>query len=58
LLESEKVILIANGIKKAEVIRKALEEEITVNLPASIIRKHINGCVMVDEDAASALQNK
>jgi glucosamine-6-phosphate isomerase len=56
LLEAEKVILLANGIKKAEVIRKALEEEITINLPASIIRKHTNSCVMLDEDAASALQ--
>lgn len=55
LLEARRVMLLANGIKKAEVIRKALEEAITPHLPASIIRNHHNGCVMLDEGAASAL---
>ena len=32
LLQARKVILIANGIKKAEVIRKALEEEINTDI--------------------------
>jgi glucosamine-6-phosphate isomerase len=42
--------------KKADVIKKALEEDITIDLPASIIRKHSNGIVMLDEEAASALK--
>lgn len=56
LLEADKAILIANGRKKAEVIKKALEEDITTDLPASIIRRHSNGVVMLDEEAASALK--
>jgi 6-phosphogluconolactonase/glucosamine-6-phosphate isomerase/deaminase len=56
LLAARKVILIANGRKKADVIKKALEEDITIDLPASIIRKHSNGIVMLDEEAASALK--
>lgn len=58
LLEARKVLLIANGIKKAEVIRKALEEEINEDMPASIIRMHAQGIVMVDEEAASLLGKK
>lgn len=56
LLEARKVLLIANGIKKAEVIRKALEEEINKDMPASIIRMHTQGIVMLDEEAASLLK--
>lgn len=55
VLEAEKVLLLANGVKKAEVVRRALEEEVTTALPASIIRKHANSRVMLDEPAASAL---
>lgn len=55
LQEARRVILVANGIKKAAVIRKALEEAITPHLPASIIRNHDNGWVILDEGAASAL---
>jgi galactosamine-6-phosphate isomerase len=58
LLEAGKVLLVANGHKKAEVIRKALEEEITTLLPASIIRDHPNSCVMLDEAASSALTTR
>jgi glucosamine-6-phosphate isomerase len=57
LMQSKKVILIANGIKKAEVIRKALEGEISNQMPASIIRTHPDSVVMIDEEAASLLQN-
>lgn len=58
LLEARKAIMIANGTKKADVIRKALEEDIAPSLPASIMRKHANGFVMLDDGAASALTKK
>jgi 6-phosphogluconolactonase/glucosamine-6-phosphate isomerase/deaminase len=58
LLLAKKAIMIANGIKKAEVIRKAVEEEINTNVPASIIRSHPHGIVMIDNEAASLLQKK
>lgn len=58
LLESGKAVMIANGTTKAEVIRKALEEEITTEMPAGIIRRHRNGIVIIDEEAASVLKNK
>ena len=55
LLESKKAILVANGTKKADVIRKALKEKITPHLPASILRNHSNGLVILDRAAASML---
>lgn len=58
LLEARKAIMIANGTKKAEVIRRALEEDITPAMPASIMRRHANGLVMLDEGAASALTRR
>ncbi len=55
LLEAKKVILMANGRHKAEIIKKALEEEINTSLPASIIRTHRQALIMLDEDAAGLL---
>lgn len=55
LLESRKALMVASGKKKADIIRRALQEPITTDVPASIIRKHPNGDTMLDKDAASAL---
>lgn len=56
LLQAGKVILVANGIKKAEVIKKALEEAINIDMPASIMQAHEHGVVMIDSAAASLLK--
>jgi glucosamine-6-phosphate isomerase len=55
MLESRQAILIANGLKKSGIIRKMIEEEVGPHLPASAIRRHANGFVMLDEDAATLL---
>jgi glucosamine-6-phosphate isomerase len=55
MLEAKKVLLIASGLKKAEIIKKTIEEEISPQIPATSIRSHANGYVMLDEEAASAL---
>jgi glucosamine-6-phosphate isomerase len=57
LLEARSAIMIANGIKKAEVIKSALEGEITNQMPASIMRRHQNGEVIIDEQAGSLLKH-
>ena len=56
LLDSTNAIMMASGTKKAAIIRKALEESITTRVPASIIRQHKGGMVMLDQEAASLLQ--
>lgn len=55
LLNAKKVFLLANGSKKAEVIKKTVEGQVTENFPASIIRQHENSVILIDEEAASLL---
>lgn len=55
LLNAKKVFLLANGSKKAEVIRKTVEGAVTENFPASIMQQHENGFILIDEEAASLL---
>lgn len=55
-MESKKAILVASGTRKADVIRRALEEPVSTALPASVIRKHERGVVMLDHDAATVLR--
>jgi galactosamine-6-phosphate isomerase len=55
LMNARDVFLIANGNKKAEVIRRAVEGLVTENFPASIMQRHANGYVVIDEEAASLL---
>ena len=55
LMEARKAVLIANGNKKADVMKKAIEEEITNSMPASIMRKHPNGEIILDKEASSLL---
>lgn len=57
LLEAKKVILLANGERKAEVIRKATKEKTGPDFPASIIQLHNNAVVAVDEEAARLIQS-
>ncbi|HRQ52474.1 MAG TPA: glucosamine-6-phosphate deaminase, partial [Agriterribacter sp.] len=55
LMESKKVLLLANGNKKAGIIQSVIEGEITNAVPASIIRQHTNSIVMLDKEAADML---
>jgi glucosamine-6-phosphate isomerase len=54
-LEAKVAVLIASGLKKAAIISKALEGEITNQLPASIIQMHHHAFVFLDREAASQL---
>jgi len=55
LQEAKLPILIANGIRKADVISKALNGEITEQFPASIFQKLEHGLVMLDLEVAEKL---
>ncbi len=58
LMEARKVLLLANGAKKAAVIKQAVEGPVSEKFPASIIQTHPQGIVMVDEEAAVSLSKK
>ena len=55
LLNAKKVFLMANGSKKSDVIKKTVEGPVTENFPASIMQRHENGFVLIDDQAASLL---
>lgn len=58
LMEAKNVILIVSGSKKAEIVRRVLEEEISEQLPASLLRNHENFSVYLDAEAASLLEKR
>ncbi|WP_367378229.1 glucosamine-6-phosphate deaminase [Enterococcus gilvus] len=56
VLAAKELVLIANGEKKAEIIKQALEGPITEDVPASVLRLHPNLTIILDEEAASKLK--
>lgn len=55
IMAAERVILIANGAHKADIIREALTGPVTNAVPASVLQRHPNCCVVLDEAAAARL---
>ena len=53
LLASREVWLIANGPQKAEIIQRAVKGDISLDLPASLLRRHPNCFFMVDAEAGT-----
>lgn len=58
ILQSKKIILMAWGGSKAPVIKKAVEEDDTEHVPASLLQNHDDVTFVVDETAASELTRK
>ncbi len=56
ILEARKILLMASGAAKAEIVREAWAGEVTERLPASWVRTHPNAALYLDEDAAFLLQ--
>jgi glucosamine-6-phosphate isomerase len=55
LMEAHKVLLLANGARKAPIIHEALQGPVTSSIPASIMQIHPEGFVYVDKEAGSLL---
>jgi galactosamine-6-phosphate isomerase len=55
LMDAKQVILIANGEKKAAIIKKTVEEKVSSQIPATIMQTHTNGIIMIDTAAASMI---
>jgi len=53
--EAKQAVLIVSGAKKAGIIAKSLEGEVTPNVPASIMQTMPNAVILLDKDAASEL---
>ena len=56
VMQAEKLLMMANGKMKAPVIKRAVEEIVSTEFPASLAHKHKNGFLMIDDEAASELK--
>ncbi|QGZ97528.1 glucosamine-6-phosphate deaminase [Mycoplasma sp. NEAQ87857] len=55
ILEAKQIILLANGVSKAQAIKDTIEGEITSLVPASFLQTHKNVTLIIDQEAASLL---
>lgn len=57
ILRARRLVLLAFGRAKADVVARAIEGPVTASLPASVIQLHPRAMVIVDEPAATKLTN-
>jgi glucosamine-6-phosphate isomerase len=55
VLEAQTVILQLNGNRKAEVVKRLIESEVSPGFPASVIKSHLNSFLLLDKEAAKYL---
>ncbi|MGT2750958.1 glucosamine-6-phosphate deaminase [Streptococcus orisasini] len=55
IMKSKTIVLMAYGEEKADAVNRMVNGSVTEELPASILQKHPNVVVVVDEAAASKL---
>jgi len=52
---AKRIVLLAWGINKAEIVKKAIEGEMTSNVPATYLQEHKNTTFVLDVEASSEL---
>ena len=57
IMKAKKILLVANGIGKAEILNKVVNGPITPMVPASILQLHPDVTIVADEDALSKCEN-
>ena len=55
ILSAKRIVLLAWGINKSEIIQKAVEGALTPNIPTTYLQKHDNTTLVLDHQAASGL---
>ncbi len=55
ILEARRILLLAFGEHKAEIIAKTVEGEMTPTIPATFLQEHASAEILLDEAAAAAL---
>ncbi len=57
VMQARKIVMFANGEKKAEIIRKAFFGPVTEEIPSSILQMHPNMVLILDEEAAKHIKD-
>jgi glucosamine-6-phosphate deaminase len=55
VMQSKRIILAANGEPKAEVVKRALTDRVSTELPATVLQLHPNCDVYLDSAAGTLL---
>lgn len=58
IMDAKEVVLIAYGEKKAQAMKNTIEGPISEAIPASILKKHPNSIIIIDEAAGSLLEEE
>jgi glucosamine-6-phosphate deaminase len=58
IMQAKKILLVANGPKKADVLEKALFGPVTPEVPASILQLHPDVTVVADSEALRVIHEK
>jgi glucosamine-6-phosphate deaminase len=58
IMHTRKLILIAKGAHKADMVAKAIQGPVTIDIPASVVQLHPNCEILIDTAAASKLRGK
>jgi len=58
IMYTRKLILIAKGAHKADIVAQAIDGPVTTDIPASIVQMHPNCEILLDAAAASKLKGK
>lgn len=56
IMKAKKILLVATGANKADAVKAMIDETPSENCPASVLQKHNDVVVIVDEAAASKLK--
>ena len=55
ILNAKRILLLAWGINKSEIIQKTIEGQVSSIIPASYLQNHNNSTIIIDHEAASFL---
>lgn len=55
IMQARRILLVAKGTSKAEIVKKVLHGPVDTHVPASILQRHPHCEVLLDADAASCL---
>ncbi len=55
IMKAKRILLLAWGHKKASIVKKTIEGEVTSQIPASFLQEHKNITVVLDNEAAADL---
>ncbi len=56
IMAARRIVFFANGEKKKDIVKKALQGSVTEDIPASVLQNHKNVIIILDKEAASELE--